>query len=50
VSVGGIQNQALRALKIKEFFSYPDSCTKDPEAKSLEPLNLSSSFRSRFSA
>jgi hypothetical protein len=48
--VWGIRNQALRAIKIKECFSRSDSCTKDPEAKSLEPLNLSSSFRSRFSA
>jgi hypothetical protein len=49
-SVGGIRNQAFRALKIKESFSHPDSCTKDPEAKSLKPLNLSSSLRGRFSA
>jgi hypothetical protein len=48
--VGGIRNQAFHAPKTKECFSRPDFCTKDPEAKSLKPLNLSSSFRSRFSA
>jgi hypothetical protein len=50
VTVGGIRNQAFRAPKTKECLSRPDSYTKDPEAKSLKPLNLSSSFRSRFSA
>jgi hypothetical protein len=49
-SVGGIRNQAFRTLKIKECFSRSDSGAKGPAAKSQEPLNLFSSFRSRFSA